>query len=125
MSDRAVVTLDALEGFVVIDGAIGADLAIVRADCQDAIIRGVLHHLDGLALDIVLLTHHVELSIEDLHLAVKEAYSDMVALVRDGDGISAALELEVDLLLASGHVPDGEHGIATHCDHLSFVWVHG
>ena len=76
-----MVALDALEGFVVIDGAIGADLAIVRADCQDAIIRRVLHALDGLTLNIVLLTHHVELSIEDLHLSVKEADSDVVALV--------------------------------------------
>ena len=81
MSYRAVVALDALEGLVVIDGAIGADLAIVRANRQDAIIRGVLHHLDCLTLDIVLLTHHVELSIEDLHLAVEEPYSDMMALV--------------------------------------------
>ena len=81
MSYRAVVTLDALEGFVVIDGAVGADLAIVRADCENAVIRGVLHHLDGLTFDIVLLTHHVELSIEDLHFAVKEADGDMVALV--------------------------------------------
>ena len=81
VSHRAVVALDTLERFVVIDGAIGADLAIVRADRQDAIIRGVLHHLDCLTLYIVLLTHHVELSIEDLHLAVEEAYSDMVALV--------------------------------------------
>ena len=81
MSDCAVVTLDALEGFVVIDGAIGADLAIVRADCQDAIIRGVLHTLDGLALNIVLLTHHVEFCIHYLHLAVEEPYSDMMTLV--------------------------------------------
>lgn len=81
MSDRAVVTLDAFEGLVVIDGAVGADLAIVRADCEDAVIRGVLHHLDCLTLDIVLLTHHVELSIEDLHLAVEEAHSDVMALV--------------------------------------------
>ena len=49
----------------------------------------------------------------------------MSGIVVEGYGVSSMSKLDVHLLLSSRHVPDSEHSITAHGDHLSLAGMHG
>jgi len=123
MSYRAVMALDTLEWGVVPGYVVSDNLAVVGADGTHGVVWRVLNALDGLAFAVRACSEYVELRVKDLELAVDEADSDVLTVAGHGYGVGGTLKLDIYLLLACGHVPDGKHSVSADGDHLSVEGV--
>ena len=133
VSDRAVVTLDSLHWLEVLLHIVENDLAIVGSDRTNRVVRREFDDLNGFSLGTPVLASldvlerdsslRISLVVEHLECSIDHANSYLGAVICNGNGVSRALELGVDLLPSVDHVPDSKHAVPAISDHLSLVWV--